>query len=64
MPTTTQGRLTANRPFDFGKSLAYLRTFPPTAMDQAVADDSFIKAFQVHGETLAVMVETTDTEGE
>ena len=63
MPTTTQGRLTANRPFDFGKSLAYLRTFPPTAMDQAVADDSFIKAFQVHGETLAVMVETADTEG-
>ena len=63
MPTTTQGHLTANRPFDFGQSLAYLRVFPPTAMDHAVADDSFIKAFQLHGETLAVLVETTDTEG-
>ena len=53
----SQGRILATPPFDFGKTLAYLRAFPPTAMDQAVADDSFIKAFQVQGRTVAASVE-------
>lgn len=56
MRATTQGRLEATPPFDFGKSLAYMRAFPPTAMDQAVADDSFIKAFQVQGRTLVASI--------
>ena len=57
MRATTRGRLEAIPPFDFGKTLDYLRAFPPTAMDQAVADDSFIKAFQVQGRTLAAVIE-------
>ena len=56
MQTTSHGRIEATPPFDFGKSLAYLRAFPPTAMDQAVSDDSFIKAFQVQGRTLVASV--------
>lgn len=56
MRVTAQGRLAATPPFDFGKTLDYLRAFPPTAMDQAVADDSFIKAFQVQGRTLAAVI--------
>lgn len=59
MHETTQGSVEAKPPFDFDKSLAYLRTFPPTAMDQAVADHSFIKAFQVQGRTLAASVEAS-----
>lgn len=59
-----QGRLEATPPFDFAKSLAYLRAFPPTAMDQAVADDSFIKAFQVQGRTLAARIEGSGSSGQ
>ena len=54
---TRRGRIEATPPFDFGKSLDYLRAFPPTAMDQAVAGDSFIKAFQIQGRTLAASIE-------
>lgn len=62
MPTTKnpqatiQGILAVVPPFDFGKSLEYLRVFPPTATDQAVSEDSFIKAFQVQGRTLVASV--------
>jgi len=56
MRTKTEGRLEATPPFDFNKTLAYLRAFPPTAMDQAVSDDSFIKAFQVQGRTMAAVI--------
>ena len=59
-----EGCLLATSPFDFSKTLAYLRNFPPTAMDQAVAENSFIKAFQVQGRTLAALVEGCSNNGD
>lgn len=47
-----RGNLRATPPFDFTKSLDYLRQFPPPALDLAVDDDSFLKAFRVQGQTL------------
>ena len=35
------GQLKANLPFDFAKSLDYLRWFRPMAMEGAVTDNSF-----------------------
>lgn len=61
MRAIRQGRLEAKPPFDFDKTLVYLRSFPPTAMDQAVTEGSFIKAFQVQGRTLAASVESSAT---
>ena len=52
----SRGKLPATPPFDFGKSLDYLRRFPPPALDQAVADDSLIKAFRIQGQTLVSSV--------
>ena len=43
-------------PFDFAKSLDYLRQFPPPALDLAVTDNSFIKAFRIQGQTLLASV--------
>ena len=58
MPFLERNRdaLAASPPFDFAKSLDYLRRFPPPALDQAVAEDSFIKAFRLDGQTLAASV--------
>ena len=48
--------MSASPPFDFAKSLDYLRRFPPAALDQAVAADSFIKAFRLRGQTVVASV--------
>ncbi len=50
------GQVPALPPFDFAKSLDYLRRFPPPALDQAVAADSFVKAFRLQGQTLLCSV--------
>ena len=58
MPVTLRkkGAICASLPFDFNKSLAYLRHAPPPALDLAVTDCSFIKAFRIHGQTLLASV--------
>jgi len=58
MPVTRRktGKICASPPFDFAKSLDYLRQFPPPALDQAVTDNSFIKAFRIQGQTLLASV--------
>ncbi len=58
MPVTErkQGRVLAKPPFDFSKSLDYMRQIPPPAMDQAVTEDSFIKAFRIMGQTVIACI--------
>ena len=51
-----KGEIRAIAPFDFAKSLDYLRQFPPPALDLAVTDNSFIKAFRIQGQTLLASV--------
>lgn len=50
------GTAQATPPFDFVKSLDYLRRFPPAALDQLVTDDYFIKAFRLDGQTFIMKV--------
>ena len=59
-----RGNLPATPPFDFAKSLDYLRQFPPPALDQAVADESFVKAFRLQGQTLLFRVCNGEIAGE
>ena len=49
-------QLQPKAPFDFVKTLDYLRRFPPPALDQAVAENSFVKAFRIYGQTVAALV--------
>ena len=58
MPVTRkrQGKIYAAPPFDFAKSLDYLRQLPPPALYLAVGDNSFIKAFRLQGQTLLASV--------
>ena len=51
-----RGTALAKPPFDFAKSLDYMRQIPPPAMDQVVADSSFIKAFRILGQTVIASV--------
>ena len=51
-----RGKIYATPPFDFAKSLDYLRKFPPPALYQVVGDNSFIKAFRLQGQTLLASV--------
>lgn len=56
-----RGHLAATPPFDFTKSLNYLRWFPGAALDQAVADDSFVKAFRLQDQTLLSRVRNAES---
>ena len=58
MPITLrrQGIIYAAPPFDFAKSLDYLRQFPPPALYLALENDSFKKAFRIQGQTLLASV--------
>ena len=58
MPVTQrrQGKIYAEPPFDFAKSLDYLGQFPPPALYLTVEDNSFIKAFRLQGQTLLASV--------
>ena len=51
-----RGKIYAASPFDFAKSLDYLRQFPPPALYQAVEENSFMKAFRLEGQTLLASV--------
>jgi DNA-3-methyladenine glycosylase II len=58
MPTTTHlsiisGTLTPRPPFDFAKTLSFLRAFSPTAGEQTLADETIIKAVTLHGQAVA-----------
>ena len=55
-----QGRVLATPPFDFAKSLDYMRQTPPPAMDQVVAEASFIKAFRIMGQTVVASVYSSE----
>ena len=58
MPVTQrrQGIINAAPPFDFAKSLDYLRQFPPPALYLDLGNDSFKKAFRIQGQTLLASV--------
>ena len=58
MPFTKQNthELRPKPPFNFAKTLDYLRQFPPPSLDQAVAEDSFVKAFRIDGQTVAALI--------
>ena len=58
-----KGKIRANPPFDFAKSLDYLRQFPPPALDLAVTDNSFLKAFRIQGQTLLASVSNSEATG-
>lgn len=57
---TTTTRLTAAQPFDFGHSLSFFCSFPPTAGEQALGPRSFTKAHAIDGRAVLAKVEDDD----
>ncbi len=49
---TRTGRVTPSAPFDFDKSLDYLRWFPPLDVEQTVTEESCVRAFRLEGHTI------------
>ncbi len=55
------GVLTAQAPFDFAKTLAFLGDFTPTVGEQTLASDSVTKALTLHGRAIAFNVHNAGT---
>lgn len=55
------GTIGARAPFDFGKTLGFLRGFGPTEGEQALASDAITKALTLHGRTVAFEVRGVGT---
>ena len=61
-PLTTVVRVLAPRPpFRFGKALAFLRRFPPTAGERPVVGEVVLGAAQIAGQTLGFRIEDAGT---
>ena len=58
------GTISATPPFDFEKSLDYLRQSPPPALNQTVSDTWFLKAFRLDGQTVLCRVSSEAGTGE
>lgn len=56
-----KGTLTAQAPFDFAKTLAFLGDFTPTAGEQDLAPDSVTKALTLHGRAIAFNIHNAGT---
>jgi DNA-3-methyladenine glycosylase II len=57
---TVRGVMGAKAPFDFGKSLAFVCGFSPTAGEQRVGEASLAKAIQVRGRAMLCELEATE----
>jgi DNA-3-methyladenine glycosylase II len=55
------GELTPRAPFDFAKTLSFLRAFSPTAGEQALADATITKAVTLHRQAVAFELRSTGT---
>jgi DNA-3-methyladenine glycosylase II len=55
------GTLTPRPPFDFGKTLGFLRGFGPTGGEQVFASSSLTKAMTLHGRAVAFELHSTGT---
>ncbi len=58
---TMTGALTARPPFDFGKTLAFLGAFSPTAGEQAFEAGSLTKAVTINGRAVAFTLRSIGT---
>ncbi|MGH2514901.1 MAG: hypothetical protein ACRDHP_04530, partial [Ktedonobacterales bacterium] len=55
------GTLTPRPPYDFAKTLAFLRSFTPTAGEQALDTESVTKAVTLHGRAVAFTLRDAGT---
>ena len=54
--SVSKGVLPARPPFDFGRTLEFLRQFEPMAGEQVLDDESLTKAFRARGRTIVFRV--------
>src|ERR1051326_6132612 len=59
--STITGTLTPRAPFDFAKTLGFLKAFSPTAGEQTLADETVIKAVTLNGRAVAFELRSTGT---
>ena len=55
----SQGKLHPTPPFDFNKSLHFLRIFTPAQNDQLLAQNSLTKAISVNGQAIIIRIDST-----
>lgn len=60
----SSGIFHATPPYDFGKFLRYIDTFPPTKNEHTATDRQFIKSFRQNGQTLAFQVKPYEDESD
>ncbi|HLW01464.1 MAG TPA: hypothetical protein VKT82_22600 [Ktedonobacterales bacterium] len=58
---TITDTLTPRAPFDFSKTLGFLKAFSPTAGEQALADATITKAVTLHGQAVAFALRSAGT---
>jgi DNA-3-methyladenine glycosylase II len=56
---TVTGTLAPRPPFDFAKTLSFLKAFSPTAGEQALADETITKAVTLNGQAVAFELRST-----
>ena len=59
--STISGALTPRPPFDFAKTLSFLKAFSPTAGEQTLANEKVIKAVTHSGRAVAFELHSTGT---